>query len=175
LPLVTLVGIVLADVGLNLPDPFASERVFQTLTQVAGRAGRSVLGGKVVLQTFMPEHYAIQFAAQHNVNGFYERELEYRRQLGYPPYARLVRLEYRHADPLKAEEESQKTAIRLRERIAEGKRHQTELIGPVPSFFSKVDGIHRWQIVVRGPDPVSLLREIKLRDWRIEVDPISLL
>jgi primosomal protein N' (replication factor Y) len=175
LPLVTLVGIVLADVGLNLPDPFASERVFQTLTQVAGRAGRSALGGKVILQTFMPEHYAIQFAAGHNVNGFYERELEYRRQLGYPPYARLARLEYRHADPLKAEEESQKTAVRLRDRIQAEKRHQTELIGPVPSFFSKVDGIHRWQIIVRGPDPVSLLREIKLRDWRIEVDPISLL
>jgi len=93
LPLVTLVGIVLADVGLSLPDPFASERVFQTLTQVAGRAGRSSLGGKVVLQTFMPEHYAIQFASNHDVNGFYERELEYRKQLGYPPYAKLVRLE----------------------------------------------------------------------------------
>lgn len=106
LPLVTLVGIVLADVGLSMPDPFANERVFQTLTQVAGRAGRSALGGKVVMQTFMPEHYAIQFASQHDVNGFYLRELEYRKQLGYPPYAKLARLEYRHADPLKAEEES---------------------------------------------------------------------
>ncbi|MBI2331358.1 MAG: primosomal protein N' [Chloroflexi bacterium] len=93
LPLVTLVGIVLADVGLNLPDPFASERVFQTLTQVAGRAGRSSRGGKVIMQTFAPENYALQFAAGHDVNGFYERELEYRRQLGYPPFARLVRLE----------------------------------------------------------------------------------
>jgi primosomal protein N' (replication factor Y) (superfamily II helicase) len=175
LPLVTLVGIVLADVGLSLPDPFASEKVFQTLTQVAGRAGRSALGGKVILQTFMPEHYAIQFAAKHDVNGFYERELEYRRQLGYPPYARLVRLEYRHADPLKAEEESQKTASRLKVKMEAEKRHQTELIGPVPSFFSKVDGIHRWQIIVRGPDPVSLLRDMKLNDWRVEVDPISLL
>jgi primosomal protein N' (replication factor Y) (superfamily II helicase) len=175
LPLVTLVGIVLADVGLNLPDPFASERVFQTLTQVAGRAGRSTLGGKVVLQTFMPEHYAIQFAAKHDVNGFYERELEYRRQLGYPPYARLARLEYRHADPLKAQEESQKTAARLKAKMEAEARHQTELIGPVPSFFSKVDGIHRWQIIVRGPDPASLLRDMKLTDWRVELDPISLL
>jgi primosomal protein N' (replication factor Y) (superfamily II helicase) len=175
LPLVTLVGIVLADVGLNLPDPFASERVFQTLTQVAGRAGRSTLGGKVILQTFMPEHYAIQFASNHDVNGFYERELEYRKQLGYPPYARLARLEYRHTDPLKAEEESQKIAIRISDKIVVEGRHQTELIGPVPSFFSKVNGIHRWQIIVRGPNPVSLLRDIKLRDWRIEVDPISLL
>jgi primosomal protein N' (replication factor Y) len=175
LPLVTLVGIVLADVGLNLPDPFASERVFQTLTQVAGRAGRSSLGGKVVLQTFMPEHYAIQFAAKHDVNGFYERELEYRKQLGYPPYAKLARLEHRHADPLKAEEEARKTATRLKVKMDAEARHQTELIGPVPSFFSKVDGIHRWQIIVRGPDPVSLLRDIKLNDWRVEVDPISLL
>jgi primosomal protein N' (replication factor Y) len=175
LPLVTLVGIVLADVGLNLPDPFASERVFQTLTQVAGRAGRSSLGGKVVLQTFMPEHYAVQFASRHDVNGFYERELEYRKQLGYPPYARLVRLEYRHADPLKAEEDARKIAARLRDRIKIEGRHQTELIGPVPSFFSKVDSIYRWQIIVRGPDPVSLLHDFKLKDWRVEVDPISLL
>ncbi|MBI5945808.1 MAG: primosomal protein N' [Chloroflexi bacterium] len=175
LPKVTLVGIVLADVGLTLPDPFASEKVFQTLTQVAGRAGRSALGGKVVLQTFMPEHYAIQFAAQHDVNGFYLRELEYRRQLGYPPYARLARLEYRHADPAKAEEESQKTAGRLKVKMEAEGRHQTELIGPVPSFFSKMDDVYRWQIIVRGPDPVSLLRDIKLTDWRIEIDPISLL
>ena len=175
LPLVTLVGIVLADVGLNLPDPFASERVFQTLTQVAGRAGRSTLGGKVIMQTFMPEHYAIQFAAQHDVDGFYLRELEYRKQLGYPPYTRLARLEYRHADPVKAEEESKKTADRLKIKIEAEHRHQTKLIGPVPSFFSKVDDLYRWQIVVRSPDPVSLLRDIKITDWRIEIDPISLL
>ena len=175
LPLVTLVGIVLADVGLNLPDPFASEMVFQTLTQVAGRAGRSSLGGKVVLQTFMPEHYAIQFAAGHDVNGFYERELDYRKQLGYPPFAKLVRLEFRDADPLKAESDSQKAADKLKLRIETENRRQTELIGPVPAFFSKVDGIHRWQIILRGPDPVSLLRDLKLSDCRVEVDPISLL
>jgi primosomal protein N' (replication factor Y) len=175
LPLVTLVGIVLADVGLSLPDPFASEKVFQTLTQVAGRAGRSALGGKVVLQTFMPEHYAIQAASKHDVNGFYEQELKYRKQLGYPPFMRLARLEYRHANPATAEQESQKTASRLKVKIEAEGRHQTELIGPVPSFFSKMDGIHRWQIVVRSPDPVSLLRELKLNDWRIEIDPISLL
>jgi len=76
LPLVTLVGIVLADVGLAMPDPFAAERAFSLLTQVAGRAGRSALGGQVILQTFQPEHYAIQFAARHDVDGFYARELE---------------------------------------------------------------------------------------------------
>ncbi len=76
LPLVTLVGIVLADVGLNLPDPFAAERTFSLLTQVAGRAGRSALGGRVVLQTFQPEHYAIQAASRHDYAGFYAHELD---------------------------------------------------------------------------------------------------
>ncbi|MHB8777394.1 MAG: replication restart helicase PriA [Anaerolineales bacterium] len=175
LPLVTLVGIVLADVGLNLPDPFAGEKVFQTLTQVAGRAGRSSRGGRVILQTFMPEHYAIQYAAGHDVNGFFKRELEYRKQLGYPPFARLARLEYRHADNVKAEAESQKLTDRLKVKIEAEGRRQTELIGPVPSFFSKVDSLYRWQIIVRAPDPASLLRDIKLNDWRIEIDPISLL
>jgi primosomal protein N' (replication factor Y) len=175
LPLVTLVGIVLADVGLSLPDPFANEKVFQTLTQVAGRAGRSSLGGKVVLQTFMPEHYAVQFAAGHDVDGFHARELEYRKQLGYPPFAKLARLEFRHEDPLKAEESSQKAADRLKVRIDAAGLRQTELIGPVPAFFSKVDGIYRWQIILRGPDPASLLRDMKFNDCRIEIDPISLL
>ncbi len=175
LPLVTLVGIVLADVGLNLPDPFANEKVFQTLTQVAGRAGRSARGGKVILQTFMPEHYAIQFAAKHDVDGFYQRELEYRRKLGYPPFARLARLEYRNADPLKAEAEAHKLGDRLKVRIeAEGFR-QTEMIGPVPCFFAKENGEYRWQIVLRGPDPSALLRDMRSGDWRIEVNPISLL
>ena len=91
------------------------------------------------------------------------------------PYARLARLECRHADPAKAEEESQKTANRLKVKIEAEGRHQTELIGPVPSFFAKENGIYRWQIVVRGPDPAALLRELKLTDWRIEIDPISLL
>jgi primosomal protein N' (replication factor Y) len=175
LPLVTLVGIVLADVGLNLPDPFASEKVFQTLTQVAGRAGRSSRGGKVVLQTFMPEHYAIQYASQHDVDGFYKNELDYRKQLGYPPFTRLARLEYRHVDNARAEEESQKLAGRLKVKIEADGLHQTELIGPVPSFFAKENGEYRWQLILRSPDPAGVLKDFKLNDWRLEIDPISLL
>ncbi|HND48985.1 MAG TPA: primosomal protein N', partial [Anaerolineales bacterium] len=175
LPLVTLVGIVLADVGLNLPDPFASERVFQTLTQVAGRAGRSSRGGKVIMQTFTPEHYALQFAAGHNVDGFYERELNYRRSLGYPPFTKLARLEYRNADNLKAEEEVKKLASKLKVKIEAGGFRQTELIGPVPCFFAKENGEYRWQIVLRGPNPEAVLRDFRINDWRIEVDPINIL
>ncbi len=175
LPLVTLVGIVLADVGLNLPDPFAGERVFQMLTQVSGRAGRSSRGGRVVLQSFMPEHYAIQFAAQHDVDGFYEYELNYRKQLGYPPFTRLARLEFRHTDDAVAEEEAQKVGARLKAKIEADGLRQTDLIGPVPSFFAKENGEYRWQIVVRAPDPAALLRDMKIKGWRIEIDPISLL
>ena len=179
LPLVTLVGIVLADVGLYLPDPFAGERVFQVLTQVAGRAGRSERGGKVVLQTFDPANQVIQSAARHDVNGFYEYELEQRKRLGYPPFSRLVRLEFRHQDASMARAEAQKLAEKLGELLVSGNWKQTTMIGPVPSFFAKIGGYYRWQIILRGPEPVSLLREgaliRRLMDWRVEVDPISLL
>ncbi len=175
LPKVTLVGIVLADVGLNLPDPFAAERVFQVLTQVAGRAGRSARGGQVVLQTFMPDHYAIRSASRHDVNGFHLEELAQRRRLGYPPFARLVRLERRERDAAKAESEAWKMADRLKSRIEAEGRRETEIIGPVPCFFAKVNGLSRWQVILRGPNPAGLLRGGVPDGWRIEVDPDSLL
>lgn len=176
LPLVTLVGIVLADVGLALPDPLAGERAFQLLTQVAGRAGRSARGGKVVLQTFMPGHALIQAAAKHDYDGFYRLELANRRRLGYPPFTRLVRLEFRHRDPQQAEKEARTLAARLAGQIASEKRIQTELIGPAPCFFAKVEDVYRWQVVIRGTDPLSMLRNSPdLAGWRIEVNPQSLL
>jgi len=171
LPLVTLVGIVLADVGLHLPDPFAGERVFQVLTQVSGRAGRSERGGKVVLQTFDPENQVIRSAAKHDVNGFYQYELEQRKRLGYPPFTRLVRLEYRNED----QESAEKEARRLAEKLSVISNQSSAVIGPVPCFFAKVGGYYRWQIVLRGINPQELLREIKMDGWRVEVDPISLL
>jgi len=174
LPHVTLVGIVLADVGLNLPDPFASERAFQLLTQVAGRAGRSARGGRVILQTFAPEHYVVQFAAKHDADGFYDLELNHRRQLGQPPFARLSRLEYRHRDNAKAELESQRVLKLIQEKLKTERRTQTAA-SAVPCFFAKVDGLYRWQIILRGPDPASLLRGLRLEGWRVETEPISLL
>ncbi|MBU2610121.1 MAG: primosomal protein N', partial [Chloroflexi bacterium] len=175
LPLVTLVGIVLADVGLNLPDPFAAEGTFNLLTQVAGRAGRSALGGQVILQTFQPEHYSIQAAARHDTSAFYRQELEYRKQLGNPPFSRLVRLEYRHYDAAKAEAEARAMAAKIQQWLTMDDRRQTTMIGPVPCFFAKQGGLYRWQIILRGPQPESLLRGKPLGEWRVEVDPISLL
>jgi primosomal protein N' (replication factor Y) len=175
LPLVTLVGVVLADVGLNLPDPFAAERSFQVLTQVAGRAGRSARGGQVIMQTFQPEHYAIQAAAGHDYASFYTRELEERRRLGYPPYSRLVRLEYRHFDAAKTEATAQQMANKIQQWLTTEQRTQTNMIGPVPCFFARLGGYYRWQIVLRGPEPESLLRGKSLEGWRVEVEPVSLL
>ena len=87
---VTLVGVVGADIALGMPDFRAAERTFQLLTQVAGRAGRGYIPGKVILQTFFPEHYAVQYAAQHDFMGFYEKELRFRSWMHYPPYSSLV-------------------------------------------------------------------------------------
>jgi primosomal protein N' (replication factor Y) len=175
LPLVTLVGMVLADVGLNLPDYRAPERTFSLLMQVAGRAGRSPLGGEVVLQTFQPDHYVIQAASRHDYLGFYRQELDQRKRLGYPPYSRMVKLEYRHFDPQKAERTARALADQMKTRIKKEERRSTEIIGPTPCFFERIGGSYRWQVILRGPDPVSLLKQHQIRDWHIEIDPISLL
>ena len=174
LPLVTLVGVVLAEVGLNLPDFRATERTFQLLTQVAGRAGRSPLGGKVIFQTYEPENYAIQAAARHDYREFYEKEIAYRRELNYPPFTRLVRLEYRHHDPRKAEAAARDLAERLRVWIQQAGQ-RVDLAGPVPCFFTRLFGRYRWQIVLRGHNPALLLQGRSLPDWIIDVDPTSLL
>jgi primosomal protein N' (replication factor Y) len=175
LPLVTLVGVILADVGLNLPDYRAAERVFQVLTQVAGRAGRSILGGRVILQTFQPENYAIRAAAKHDFAAFYQREMAYRRELGYPPFARLVRLEIRNADRQRAEADARALERNLRNWLKQGNYPAVELVGPAPCYFARLGGIYRWQIVLRGPDPSALLRGRELKDVRVEVNPPSLL
>lgn len=176
LPLVTLVGVVLADVGLNLPDFHAAERVFQVLTQVAGRAGRSPLGGEVILQTYQPDHYVIRAAAGHDYQAFYTRELGYRRELGYPPFNQLVRLETRQTGEAKARVAAETLASQLREWIqGEGRQETTRLIGPVPCFFGRLGGLHRWQVILLGPDPAGLLRGRPLEGWRVEVNPPSLL
>ena len=175
LPLVTLVGVVLAEVGLNLPDYRAGERVFHLLTQVAGRAGRSPLGGQVIFQTFQPEHYVLQAAAKYDFDGFYALELDKRRQIGYPPFCRLARLEYRHLKNEQAEQAAVTLAGLLLSRIKEGDHSASEIIGPAPCFYSRLNGYYRWQVILRSPDPAAILRGRALPDWRIEIDPVSLL
>ncbi|HSM24953.1 MAG TPA: primosomal protein N' [Anaerolineaceae bacterium] len=174
-PYVTLVGVILADVGLSLPDYRASERTFQLLTQVAGRAGRSPLGGKVVFQTYQPEEYPIRMAAKHDFSGFYKHELQYRSKLHYPPFTRLIRLEFRHQDEGVAKATAESMGEKINFWITEEKFSQTDVIGPVPCFFPKLNSIYRWQIIIRGPQPVSLLQGKDIGDAIVTVDPVSLL
>jgi primosomal protein N' (replication factor Y) len=174
LPLVTLVGVISADVGLNLPDYRAAERTFQVLTQVAGRAGRGLLGGRVVLQTFQPDHYVIQAASRHDYLAFYERELRLRRQLGYPPYARLIRLIYRNPSIERAQMETERLAHVLKATIR-AKERKIDLIGPAPCFFQRVRGVYRWHLILRGSDPTTLLPEELPEGWGVDIDPVSLL
>ena len=130
LPMVTLVGVISADPGLFLPDFRAGERVFHVLTQVAGRAGRGLLGGQVILQTYNPEHYVIQAAAAHDFHTFYEREMEYRRQLGYPPLTRMARVEFRYPDEGQASKAAHRLARQAAAQIRREHLDATSLIGP---------------------------------------------
>ncbi|HEX9115984.1 MAG TPA: primosomal protein N' [Anaerolineae bacterium] len=178
LPLVTLVGVIAADTGLFLPDFRAGERTFQLLTQVAGRAGRSQLGGRVVIQTYRPDHYAIVAASHHDFEGFYRQEMTFRREQGYPPLRRLARLLYLNGKNDKAQAEATRVAEILKAEIAadpEGLAG-TDLIGPAPCFFTQERGAYRWQVVIRSPDPAPLLHRLSLDiGWRIDVDPTNLL
>ncbi len=176
LPRVTLVGVVSADTSLNLPDFRAAERTFQLLAQVAGRAGRSALGGQVILQTYNPDHYAIQAAAAHDYRSFYAREIAFRQEQGYPPFNRLIRLVYHHPNEKRAQAEAERLHHALATRIAQKGLPATDLVGPAPAFFRKLRGEYRWQILVRGEHPHALVEEIAWPlGWRVDVDAVSVL
>ncbi len=182
LPLVTLVGVVLADVSLNLPDFRAAERTYQLLTQVAGRAGRSGRGGRVILQTFQPDHYAIRAAATYDAEGFYKTEMAWRERAAYPPYSRLLKIEFHHTDALTVQKAALAAGEQLAGQIAENRYRNTSLIGPVPCFYQKRAGLYRWQLLIRGPDPRLVLKAHPLTSWQpsgltvdLILDPINLL
>ncbi len=176
LPLVTLVGVISADTNLHLPDFRASERTFQLLTQVAGRAGRSRLLGKVIFQTYSPTHPAIVAAAQHDYEAFYQSELEFRQRLGYPPFKRLIRLLYVGRGEERAQQEAESLQRNLQQHIRQLALSDVDLIGPAPCFVRKVRGEYRWQIIVKGQRPHELLKDFLLPlGWRVDVDPMDLL
>ena len=176
LPLVTLVGVVSADIGLAMPDFRAGERTFQLLTQVAGRAGRGVLGGRVILQTYQPDHYAITAASKHDYALFYEREIAYRRNLGYPPFRRFVRILFRFPNETQAQHEAERAAAILSKRLEALDMTGTELIGPAPCFFTRENNIFRWQLLLRGPDPTPALEGLDIpKGWYVDVDPVEVL
>ncbi|MFQ5878607.1 MAG: primosomal protein N' [Dehalococcoidia bacterium] len=176
IPAVTLVGVVAADIGLHLPDYRSAERTFQLLSQVAGRAGRGPQGGRVVVQTYSPSHYAIQAAAHYDYDAFYDKEAVLRRITSYPPYGRLARLLFAHTGEAYAQREALRLTALLRQEVAQRGLPNLQVLGPTPAFVARVRGRYRWQILLRGEDPAELLAAVPLpQGWEVDIDPVSLL
>jgi primosomal protein N' (replication factor Y) len=176
LPSVTLVGVVLADLGLNLPDFRAPERTFQLLTQVAGRAGRGGGHGEVLIQTYQPDHYAIQAAALQDYPAFYQQEMQYRRDHGNPPLTRLVRLLFGHSDVATARNEAQRMANTLRKIAREWDMQDVDVVGPAPGYPPRLRGAWRWHVFIRAANPQLLLDKLTLPPaWVVDVDPVNVI
>ena len=176
-PSVTLVGVVNADVGMHLPDFRATERTFQLLSQVAGRAGRGKLGGDVLIQTALPEHYAIQAALAHDYVAFANRELNERKHPAYPPMVRLVNVIVSSPIPEDAAGNAQAAARWVRAHVVSGV--SVDLIGPAPSPIERLHGRWRWHFLLRsgsvralGATARRLQSEFRMRgaDVRIAID-----
>jgi primosomal protein N' (replication factor Y) len=178
---VNLVGIVNADTGLLLPDFRSSERTFQLLTQMAGRTGRGREAGMVMIQTFSPLHYAIQFSAKHDYNGFFKEEIEKRRSLNYPPFSKLINIAFRG----RKESLVQEYALELKQILAKLIKPDMELMGPAPLPLYRLRGHFRWHLMLRGKTVESLqailrlaLVQLKRKTkvyFAIDVDPITIL
>ncbi|MCP4649075.1 MAG: primosomal protein N' [PVC group bacterium] len=165
-PNVTLVGVISADVTLNIPDFRASERTFSLLTQVAGRAGRGKAPGKVIIQTYTPEHYAIQCALKHDYDSFYEQEMVFRKQLKLPPYINMAALNLRS----KKEQSVIKTAEVLANMLRKhNKADKMIIMGPSPLPIYKLRGYFRWSIVVKHSDALTINKFLRmcLGRWKV--------
>jgi len=175
LPLVTLVGVINADTGLNLPDFRAGERAFQLICQVAGRAGRGATPGQVIIQTYSPEHYAVRAAASHDYDSFYEKEISYRKQLHNPPFSQLASLTFTHTN----DKACQREAERMQQLIIEERDTRgiadLSIIGPAPAFVHRLRGRYHWQIILRGWDLSAFLVEVPFpQGWTVDIDPVGL-
>lgn len=184
---VTLVGALLADLSLNLPDFRAAERTFQLLSQVAGRAGRGENPGRVIVQTYVPDHYAIEHLVAHDYKGFFAAESEFRRALGYPPFGRLVNLRLDGPRLSEVETKAKTLAEALRRLQARSPKfnEQIQVLGPAAAPIEKLRNRYRWQLLLRGKQSSVLLsfarhalelmpssRGVRLH---VDVDPNSML
>ena len=144
-PRVTLVGVISADTQMMLPDFRSAERTFQLLTQVAGRAGRSTLAGEVIIQTSQPSHYALKHVQDHDFVGFYNEEIEYRKSINYPPFSRVIVVEFKGRNEKSVEQLA----------IGFGKQlfillNRDSILGPAPAVLSKIKNEYRWQIIIKA-------------------------
>jgi primosomal protein N' (replication factor Y) len=167
--------VVLADVGLGVPDFRAGERTFQLLYQVAGRSGRGAVAGRVIVQTYQPDNYAIKAAAAQDYRRFYSQEIDLRKEHRNPPFSRLVRLLYSHVNGAKCERESVRLCGLLSDEQASWGLSDVEILGPTPAHPARVRGHYRWQLVLRGADPRVLLDKVTVpHGWDVDVDPVGL-
>ena len=185
-PNVTLVGVVAADIGLSLPDFRASERIFQLLTQVAGRTGRGELGGEVIIQTFRPEHYSITNACNHDYESFYEQSIRERNELSYPPFSRLIRLLIKGKNEKRANNAIEQLAKILKE-IREKEKFLSfmQILGPAPAPLTKIKEQYRFHIIIKGKQSNELHKLVRkslyqfklpyLTYLNVDVDPQSML
>jgi primosomal protein N' (replication factor Y) len=187
-PGVTLVGVLRADLSLNFPDFRAAERTFQLLTQVAGRAGRGQERGRVIIQTYNPQHYSVRFAAQHDFPRFATHELRYRKRLGYPPFSRLVNIRFEGEDGGKVKAYAEQLAERLRAGIEALENGKPVILGPAPAPIERVKGRDRWHLLLKGEDRRilhSIVKKAQEEMWTrsrphgvrivVDVDPYDML
>ncbi|MDL1891929.1 primosomal protein N' [Sphingobacteriales bacterium CHB3] len=183
---VTLVGVISADTQMLLPDFRASERTFQLLTQVAGRAGRSTLKGEVVIQTHQPDHYTLKHVVDHNFKGFVEIELEERKELDYPPFSRLALVEFKGKNENNVKAEAERFVKHLRAILG-----TFTILGPSPAVISKIKNMYRWHIIVKNlksKDPAGTELRYALRKsladfgrrkssvrLTVDIDPVGLM
>jgi primosomal protein N' (replication factor Y) len=180
-PRVTLAGVVDADVGLGMPDFRAAERTFQLLTQVAGRAGRADLPGEVLLQSHLPDHYALELACAQDYEGFFAKEMEFRSTMGYPPAAALVNVVFRSRDAAEARASGEFLARTLRERAAGRYR----VLGPALAPLARLRQEHRVQVLLKGSRQamrdavrqalVERYGEVRWPGVAVDVDPLSVM
>ena len=182
-PGISLVGILCGDSSLHFPDFRASERTFQTLVQVSGRTGRESEAGKVLLQTFDPDHYAIQMAARHDYCAFFELDSSMRRELSYPPYGHLILIKIEGSNSKKVEQKAISIGAHCRRlKISE---EPVSILGPAPAPRKKAIGKHRWQIILKSQNRTfvrNLARKLLSEDLlkaggmtiSIDVDPVNL-
>jgi primosomal protein N' (replication factor Y) len=189
-PSITLVGIICADLSLSLPDFRSGVRTFQLIAQVAGRAGRGTSPGRVVLQTYNPDHFSISAAKDQNYAAFYEQEIQFRRELKYPPFSRMIQLKISGVDPQLTRDHAERLGqLCLSLKTSNASVYDSvDVLGPIESSLAKIARRYRWQILLKGTH-VKELHQFAGRlmadypkafnDRRvrvvIDVDPVSLL
>jgi primosomal protein N' (replication factor Y) (superfamily II helicase) len=183
-PNVTLVGVISVDIGLGLPDLRSAERTFQLITQVAGRAGRGKKAGRVLIQTYYPDHYALRFAKEQNYEGFYAAEIKYRQRLNYPPFFVLASIMIKHRD----RSYGAKMANLLRRALdSANQAKNVRVLGPAPASIGRLKNEYRLQIILKGINRRALRETIDmaladaehhgcdLKTIFVEIDPVNLM